>query len=52
MVQFCNGLEEYHLLTPEEKKIILRNAPLASRICRGLQFGPGAVKNLHSIIKV
>ena len=40
------------MLSPAEKKIVLKNAPLANRLCRGLYFGPGAVKNLLSIVKV
>ena len=50
--QFCNGMEEFQVLNPAEKKIVLKNAPLANRLCRGLYFVPGAVKNLLSIVKV
>ena len=45
-------LEEFQVLTPVEKKIVLKNAPLANRLCWGLYFGPGAVKNLLSIVMV
>ena len=50
--QFCNGLEEFQGLNPEEKKIVLRNAPLADRLLRGLYLGPGAGKNMLGLVKV
>eukprot|EP00092_Neocalanus_flemingeri_P083078 GFUD01104225.1.p1 GENE.GFUD01104225.1~~GFUD01104225.1.p1 ORF type:complete len:388 (+),score=81.38 GFUD01104225.1:95-1258(+) len=49
--QFCNGLEEFQGLNPEEKKIVLANAPLADRLIQGLYLGPGSGQNLFGFIK-
>jgi len=49
--QFCNGLEEFQDLNPEEKRIVLQNTPLADRLTQGLYLGPGNGTNLLSICK-
>jgi len=49
--QFCIGLDEFHDLNPQEKKIVLKNVPLADRLCQGLYLGPGAGTNLTGVLK-
>ena len=50
--QFCVGLDEFQDLNPEEKTIVLKNVPLADRLCQALYLGPGAETNLIGIVKV
>jgi len=49
--QFCVGLDEFQDLNPEEKTIVLKNVPLADRLCQALYLGPGAETNLIGIVK-